>query len=199
MKCLILVYPYKQPPPILITSYNTFLETTCDICPSAVVNSLKTKSLPQRQHRQILLSDVNSNDSTGCEAPLLRDLPNGLEINAHARYPLLIYVYGGADNYQRYKENFIFISESSIYIARWFDIYLVFYLHIQTTSRLQMAHNKLEKFVSKLPCLKLWYCICVGWWKSNKTPKWWLSLSIVQKPRHCWNWGRTDKYKWMFE
>ena len=38
---------------------------------------------------------INGNDSLTFEAPVVLNLPNGFDVNAHKKYPLLIFVYGG--------------------------------------------------------------------------------------------------------
>ena len=75
----------------------------CCVCFSALVDLLKTKAVPQRQHLRIRVPNVQGNGSPEFEAAVVLNLPNGFDVNARKKYPILIYVYGGPGNNQRYR------------------------------------------------------------------------------------------------
>ena len=55
---------------------------------SELAESLKLKAVPERQHLRVEVPN-------GVDASVVLNLPNGFDINAKKKYPILVYSYGG--------------------------------------------------------------------------------------------------------
>ena len=64
---------------------------------SELAESLKSKAVPVRQHIRVEVPN-------GFDAPVALNLPNGFDINANKKYPILVYSYGGPGNYLQMKQ-----------------------------------------------------------------------------------------------
>ena len=58
---------------------------------SELAESLKSKAVPVRQHLRVEVPN-------GFDASVVLNLPNGFDINANKKYPILVYSYGGPGN-----------------------------------------------------------------------------------------------------
>ena len=55
---------------------------------SELIDALKSKAVPIRQHLRVEVPN-------GFDAPVVLNLPNGFDVNASKKYPLIVYSYGG--------------------------------------------------------------------------------------------------------
>ena len=61
---------------------------------SELSESLKSKAMPVRQQLRVEVPN-------GFDASVVLNLPNGFDINANKKYPILVYSYGGPGNHIR--------------------------------------------------------------------------------------------------